>query len=206
LLRKKIYFAVGPVLKAISIFAWFFYSRFAKDIKIVIGSGDTFYKGWFPTDIQTLDITNESDFRLYFSKRKIDFILAEHLLEHLDKVSIEALAMNIKKFCNSLINVRIAVPDGFHTDKAYIDHVRPGGSGPAADDHKHLFNYISLTEIFVRHGYKFDLIEFWDENGIFRTNYFNGDSKGHIKRCLINHKNNIDGKPNYTSLIIDFTL
>jgi predicted SAM-dependent methyltransferase len=101
--------------------------------------------------------------------------------------------------------VRIAVPDGFHTDKAYIDHVRPGGTGPAADDHKQLFNYRSLCTIFEEVGYSSTLIEYWDENGVFRSDYKNGDEKGHIKRCLLNHRKNIDGKPNYTSLIIDFT-
>lgn len=205
-IRKKLYAASGPVLKPLSLVAWFFYSRLVSKIKIVIGSGDTLYWGWFPTDIKTLDLTKESDFIRYFRRRKIDFVLAEHVLEHLDTESIEAMAMNIKKYSNPGVNIRVAVPDGFHSDRAYIEHVRPGGTGPAADDHKHLFNYKSLTDLFERFGYRHHLVEYWDEKGVFHSFYSNGTEKGHIKRCLLNHRKNIDGKPHYTSLIIDFSL
>lgn len=204
--RKNLYSVSGPVLKPLSLFAWFFYSRFASKIKIVVGSGDTLYMGWFPTDIKTLDVTNKSDFNRYFSRRKIDFVLAEHVLEHLDLTSIKTMGENIRQYANPGLNIRIAVPDGFHKDPAYIEHVRPGGSGPAADDHKHLFTYKSLTEIFETIGYRYKLVEYWDEAGCFHSTYSNGSEKGHIKRCLLNHRKNVDGKPNYTSLIIDFTL
>lgn len=205
-LRKWLYKHSGPVLKPASLAAWFFYSRFSERIRLIIGSGDTLYKGWFPTDIKTLDLTKESDFRRYFSKRKIDLVLAEHVLEHLATEDIEAMARNIKEWANPGVNIRVAVPDGYHPDKAYIDHVRPGGTGPAADDHKHLFNHESLTAIFAKHGYKAELIEYWDRDGSFHSTYQNGDGKGHIRRCLLNHRKNKDGKPNYTSLIIDFSL
>lgn len=204
-LRKYLYSISGPILKPLSKVAWFFYVRMSYKIRIIIGSGDTFYRGWFPTDIKTLDITDENDMASYFSKRKMNYVLAEHVLEHLETFEVKLMAINIKKYSNSGVNVRIAVPDGFHTDKAYIDHVRPGGTGPAADDHKQLFNYRSLCTIFEEVGYSSTLIEYWDENGVFRSDYKNGDEKGHIKRCLLNHRKNIDGKPNYTSLIIDFT-
>ncbi|KAB2908849.1 MAG: hypothetical protein LC102_08585 [Ignavibacteriales bacterium] len=205
-LRKWAYAHSGPLLKPASLFAWFFYSRFSDKIRLIIGSGDTLYKGWFPTDIKTLDLTNKKDFRRYFKKRKIDLVLIEHVLEHLEIADIEMMAQNIKEFANPNINIRVAVPDGFHADQAYIDHVRPGGTGPAADEHKHLFNYRSLSEIFVKFGYGFNLIEYWDEDRNFHSTYKNDDEKGHIKRCFLNHRKNKDGKPNYTSLIIDFYL
>ncbi len=205
-LRKRLYQLSGPVLKPASKAAWFFYVRMSDKIRVVIGSGDTFYWGWFPTDIKTLDITDEKNLEYYFAKRKMDFILAEHVLEHLETSELELMALNIKKHSNKGVNLRVAVPDGYHSDKSYIDHVRPGGTGPAADDHKHLFNYRSLSSFFEKYGYTSTLVEYWDENGIFRSNYKNDDEKGHINRCLLNHRKNIDGKPNYTSLIIDFTL
>lgn len=205
-LRNWLYRHSGPVLKPASLFSWFFYSRLSEKIRLIIGSGDTLYKGWFPTDIKTLDLTKESDYRLYFEKRKIDLVLAEHVLEHLETADIEAMARNVKAWANPGVNIRVAVPDGYHPDKTYIDHVRPGGTGPAADEHKHLFNCDSLSGIFEKYGYKVALIEYWDKEGVFHSTYRNGDGKGHVRRCFLNHRKNKDGKPNYTSLIIDFSL
>ncbi|MBP9122661.1 MAG: hypothetical protein KBF60_05910, partial [Ignavibacteriaceae bacterium] len=177
-LRKRLYSLSGPVLKPVSKLAWFFYVRMSKKIRVIIGSGDTLYWGWFPTDIKTLDITNEKDLKFYFAKQKMDFILAEHVLEHLETADLELMALNIKKYSNKGANFRVAVPDGYHTDKSYIDHVRPGGTGPAADDHKHLLNYRSLSSFFEKYGYTSTLIEYWDENGVFKSNYKNDDEKG----------------------------
>ncbi len=205
-LRKRLYSLSGPILKPASKIAWFFYVRMSEKLRVIIGSGDTLYWGWFPTDIKTLDITDEKDLKFYFEKRKMDFLLAEHVLEHLEYSELELMALNIKKYSNKGVNFRVAVPDGYHTDKSYIDHVRPGGTGPAADDHKHLFNYRSLSSFFEKYGYTSTLIEYWDENGVFKSNYKNDDKKGYIKRRLLNHRKNFDGKQNYTSLIIDFTL
>jgi predicted SAM-dependent methyltransferase len=113
-LRKRLYSLSGPVLKPVSKLAWFFYVRMSKKIRVIIGSGDTLYWGWFPTDIKTLDITNEKDLKFYFAKRKMDFILAEHVLEHLETADLELMALNIKKYSNKGVNFRVAVPDGYH--------------------------------------------------------------------------------------------
>jgi predicted SAM-dependent methyltransferase len=53
-------------------------------------------------------------------------------------------------------------------------------------------------------GFKTKLIEYWDEFGIFTTKYKN-DENGYIKRSFINDDRNKNGKPNYTSLIVDFS-
>jgi predicted SAM-dependent methyltransferase len=80
--------------------------------------------------------------------------------------------------------------------------VKPGGSGEGAQDHKQLFNYKSMSSLFGRFGFKAEMIEYWDEDGKFHSNY--SDENGHIYRCFRNDLRNKDGKPNYTSLIIDF--
>lgn len=110
---------------------------------------------------------------------------------------------NFSKFTDQDINIRIIVPDGFHKDKEYIDTVKPGGTGYGSDDHKNLFNYISLSEIFGKYGFKANPIEYWDENSIFHTEYQN-DNNGYVRRSFKNDKRNRDGNPHYTSLIIDF--
>jgi predicted SAM-dependent methyltransferase len=181
----------------------YFYLIKQKDIKLIVGAGPTKYKGWFSTDIATLDVTNENHFNRYFKNKKINRILAEHVLEHLSTSDLIAMGKNFFKYSTENVNIRIAVPDGYHPDKTYIEYVRPGGIGEGADDHKHLFTYISLSQLFESFGFKTKLVDFWDEKSIFHNNYSN-DDKGFIIRSFLNDKRNSDGKPHYTSLIIDF--
>jgi predicted SAM-dependent methyltransferase len=203
-IKKIIYQLILPILKISKYISWLLYLKTEDEIKIVVGAGPTNYKSWFSTDIDTLDITNEKDFKKYFTKKRINKILAEHVLEHLTENELELIAHNFYKYSENDINVRIAVPDGFHTDTKYIDRVKPGGTGYGADDHKNLFNYESLSQIFEKVGFKTKLIEYWDEFGIFTTKYKN-DENGYIKRSFINDDRNKNGKPNYTSLIVDFS-
>jgi predicted SAM-dependent methyltransferase len=203
-IKKIIYQLILPTLKISKYISWLLYLKTEDEIKIVVGAGPTNYKSWFSTDIDTLDITNEKDFKKYFTKKRINKILAEHVLEHLTDNELELIAHNFYKYSENDINVRIAVPDGFHTDTKYIDRVKPGGTGYGADDHKSLFNYESLSQIFEKVGFKTKLIEYWDEFGIFTTKYKN-DENGYIKRSFINDDRNKNGKPNYTSLIVDFS-
>jgi len=183
---------------------WVIYLLTNKEIKLLVGAGLTKFKGWFNTDVQFLDITDESDFQKLFSKRKIDKVLAEHVLEHLTPEQLKLAAINFYKYSAQEINIRIAVPDGFHKDSKYIEQVKPGGTGNGADDHKHLFNYKSLSEVFENAGFKATPIEYWNEEKEFYTVYKN-DGNGIIRRSFINDKRNSGGSPNYTSLIIDFT-
>jgi predicted SAM-dependent methyltransferase len=203
-IKKIIYQLILPILKISKYISWLLYLKTEDEIKIVVGAGPTNYKSWFSTDIDTLDITNEKDFKKYFTKKRINKILAEHVLEHLTENELELIAHNFYKYSENDINVRIAVPDGFHTDTKYIDRVKPGGTGYGADDHKNLFNYESLSQIFEKVGFKTKLIEYWDEFGFFTTKYKN-DENGYIKRSFINDDRNKNGKPNYTSLIVDFS-
>jgi predicted SAM-dependent methyltransferase len=183
---------------------WRRYLRHTDQIRIVIGSAQIGLPGWFETDILILDVTNEQQFQRFFTRRKIQRVMAEHVLEHLTTAQIEQMLRNFRQYCTADVNIRIAVPDGFHGDPAYIENVRPGGSGNGADDHKHLFTYHSLSEIFGRYGFKAHPLEYWDEQGQFHSSYRN-DDKGTIRRSLLNDARNADGKPHYTSLIIDFT-
>ncbi|MBK8662452.1 MAG: hypothetical protein IPN18_11850 [Ignavibacteriales bacterium] len=62
------------------------------------------------------------------------------MFEHISDSNLELIISNLFKYSNKKARIRIAVPDGYHTDPTYIDYVKPGGSGPAADDHRHLLN------------------------------------------------------------------
>ena len=184
---------------------WQVYKAKQSSIKIVLGAGPTKYPGWFSTNINSIDVTQERDFKRYFRYKKIDKALAEHVLEHLTEVQIRLMIENLLKYCNNNLTVRIAVPDGFHADSDYIDMVKPGGYGCGSDDHKHLFNYHSLSNIFEAFGFTSELIEYWDEEKQFHSNYKNDDN-GFISRTFLRDVRNADGNPHYTSLIIDFIL
>ena len=203
-IKRKIYLFLVPFIKVFKLLSWQFYLRSAKEIKINVGAGSTRYENWFNTDIDTLDVTNEKDFRKYFSKKKIKNILAEHVLEHLTDNDLNLMVLNFLKYSDDNINIRIAVPDGFHSNIDYINRVKPGGTGEGAYDHKHLFNYKILSKLFEKQGFKAELVEYWDEEGNFHSKYKN-DEKGFIIRSFINDKRNKDGNPQYTSLIIDFS-
>jgi predicted SAM-dependent methyltransferase len=201
--KQFVYRRLIPFIRVIKKISWIKYLKTNKEINLIVGAGKTSYKNWFNTDISTLDVTNENDFKKYFEKKKINKILAEHVLEHLTDKELKLMINNFYKYSSKDINIRIAVPDGFHADENYINRVRPGGFGDGADDHKHLFTYKTLGQLFEEGGFKSRPLEYWDENKVFNTDYQN-DQNGYITRSFKNDERNKDGKPNYTSLIIDF--
>lgn len=201
--KQNIYKLLIPFIRIFKYLSWRFYLLTCKDIKIIVGAGPTKYNGWFSTDIVTLDVTNDSDFEKYFSRKKIKNVLAEHVLEHLSTSDLEKMINNFYKYSDDKVNIRIAVPDGFHADEKYISIVKPGGTGEGADDHKNLFNVNSLSALFEKFGFVAHPVEYWDEEKKFHQGY-KDDGKGFVIRSFINDKRNKDGKPLYTSLIIDF--
>lgn len=73
----------------------------------------------------------------------------------------------------------------------------------AGIDHKHLYTYQSLAAYFTPCGFTATNVEYWDDDKQFHTSYTN-DEYGFIERSLLNDDRNADGKPHYTSLIVDF--
>jgi predicted SAM-dependent methyltransferase len=86
---------------------------------------------------------------------------------HVGRTSEEALAA--AKICFKYLRpggyLRIAVPDGLHPDPAYIEVVRPEAEIP--NDHKVLYTYKTLRELFERSGFQVRLYEYFDEAGTF---------------------------------------
>jgi len=183
--------------------SWKYYLKTNDSINLIVGAGYSRFKGWFSTDIATLDVTNENHFKKYFKIKKINKILAEHVLEHLTDEELELMVKHLYKYSADDINIRIAVPDGYHSDLEYLDLVKPGGRGEGAEDHEHLFNYTTLSLIFEKQSFVSYPKEYWDEKGEFHTTYSN-DEFGKIRRSFINDDRNKDKVPYYTSLIIDF--
>ena len=171
--------------------------------KLNIGSGKfEFENGWLYTDINSLDITKASEWQKYFRFLKLDNIMSEHVWEHLNEQDTELANKNCYRFLKSKGVLRLAVPDGFHPDKNYIEHVRPGGIGPGADDHKILYNYRTLKARLEQSGFQVRLLEYWDEQRQFHSFDWTDDG-GRIERSKRYDERNKNGELKYTSLIVD---
>ncbi|MBB6461363.1 class I SAM-dependent methyltransferase [Flammeovirga kamogawensis] len=170
--------------------------------KLVVGSSYIFQEGWVPSDIHALNILNEKDWNSYFRKGSINNILGEHVWEHLHPKDGLIAASNCFSYLKKGGILRIAVPDGFHQNTEYIKKVEPGGTGAGADDHKVLYNYQSLETMLQEAGFTTRKLEYFDESHQFHQNPWK-EENGFIQRSFKNDKRNLDGKPNYTSLIID---
>lgn len=172
-------------------------------IKINVGSAGINKDGeWHATDIDTLDLTNTADWKKILLFHRADNIMGEHVWEHLTEADTLLANKNCFKFLKRKGVLRIAVPDGFHPDAEYINYVKPGGHGAGADDHKILYTYITIRERLEKVGFKVELLEYWDENGVFHFTEWT-DEGGHIRRSKRFDERNNDGKLNYTSLIVD---
>lgn len=180
---------------------------YKKEIKIIIGSGNTFQKNWYATNEKWLDITNEHDWIKIFKKKIIiSNILAEHVFEHLTYAeSIKALKI-INKYMTKNSRIRIAVPDGYNPDPEYIKNIDINGSGVAADDHKQLLNVDTLSEILSKSNFNPKLIEGYDVNKNLYTEKYSIED-GFVKRSRQNNDPNLEKmwgfKDSKTSLIID---
>ncbi len=173
-----------------------------KPLKIVIGASGIYDQGWIATDIEQLNILVSKDWEKYFKTNSIDAILAEHVWEHLTSEEAYVAAKNCNQFLKPNGYIRVAVPDGFNISSDYINKVKPGGTGAGSDDHKVLYNYKSLSHVFETAGFTVELIEYFDEQGMFHRTEWNSEN-GLIHRSSRYDERNREGHLNYTSIIID---
>lgn len=170
--------------------------------KVVVGAGNTTFHGWFETDRETLDLLKREDFLRYWKPSTRHAFLAEHVWEHLSAEDAAIAVRNVFEFLRPGGRLRIAVPDGHNPDPQYHEHVRPGGSGPGADDHKMLWTLESLSALLSTAGFRVVQLEYWDANGKFHANEWSS-ADGHILRSKKYDPRNQDGRLQYTSLIVD---
>lgn len=170
--------------------------------RIVIGASGHFQPGWIPTDIHLLNLLAPKLWTEYLAEQSVDAFLAEHVWEHMSESDGIIAARTCHRFLRPGGYLRVAVPDGFHPDPAYIDWVKPGGVGPGCDDHHVLYNHRTFTAIFETAGFDVKLLEYFDERSQFHFIDWNPDD-GRIERSSRFDERNIGGKLNYTSLMLD---
>jgi predicted SAM-dependent methyltransferase len=176
--------------------------RRTRPLRIVLGASGIFDAGWIPTDIGVLDILDERHWRRLFGENPLDAILAEHVWEHLTPEQGLRAARHCFDFLNPGGYLRVAVPDGYHPDPAYIEWVRVGGNGPGADDHKVLYNCDSFRKLFESAGFDVEMLEYFDAAGSFHGVDWD-PATGTIHRSRRFDERNRDGRLNYTSIILD---
>lgn len=180
-------------------------------LKLVVGAGSpeprmgepgTPYEGWLLTDVDALDALRHEEWAALFRPQSIQNILAEHVMEHLTEEQFLGFLGVIRDFLAPGACVRVAVPDGFHPDPAYIEQVRPGGTGPGADDHKVLYTYSRMAKLLADAGWDYDFLEYFDERGEFHLKDWD-KTDGLIRRSALNDPRNKERPQSYTSLIVD---
>jgi len=177
-------------------------SKKFKKLKIVIGSSNTVYKEWISTNENILNLTNFESFKKILEENSVDNFLAEHVFEHLTLSQCKLATENCYRFLKFNGVLRIAVPDGNFPEKDYIDKVKPNGSGEGAYDHKQLFTYKTLKNIFDKNHFDLKFLEYFDENGNFIQNGISWEN-GFIIRSKDNDPRNTQNKINYSSIIVD---
>ncbi|SDM80098.1 Predicted SAM-depedendent methyltransferase [Pedobacter steynii] len=170
-------------------------------LNIIIGSEKTAYPNWLPTNIESLNLLEKSSFQNLFGEKKATKFLAEHVFEHISYANALIALKNCFEFMEKGGSIRIAVPDGFHPNKDYIDMVKPGGHGEGADDHKLLYDYHQLSKVLEDAGFRVQLLEYYDEQRQFHFTDWKSED-GHILRSRRFDKR-FNEPLGYSSLIID---
>ncbi|WP_240755234.1 hypothetical protein [Pedobacter sp. SYP-B3415] len=171
------------------------------EINVIIGSHTTNYPNWLPTNIEQLNLLSQSSFEHLFQGKKARRFLAEHVFEHLTYDEGVKALQNCYAYLEKGGRIRIAVPDGFHSNPDYINMVKPGGYGEGAHDHKILYTYPKLTSALKEAGFEVTLLEYYDENHVFHYKDWNSED-GHILRSRRFDKR-FNEPIAYSSLIVD---
>lgn len=176
--------------------------RHQRPLRLVVGASGHFPPGWLCTEFETLNLLRPDDWAQVLDESSIDAILAEHVWEHLSATDGVVAARTCYRFLRPGGYVRVAVPDGLHPDAAYINAVRPGGSGAGADDHKVLYTGETFERVFQEAGFATKLLEYHDVDGRFQFTEWD-PCDGFIRRSRRFDPRNQGGSLEYTSIILD---
>jgi predicted SAM-dependent methyltransferase len=157
---------------------------------------------WISTNFDSLNLLDRGDWGSLMGEVRLDLFLAEHVWEHLSPADGITALRNVADHLKPGGRVRIAVPDGRHPDENYLAHVKPGGIGPGADDHKILYTVEILEAAMREAGLVPERLEHWDAAGEFHAKDWD-PVDGKVVRSLRYDSRNAEGVLKYTSLIID---
>lgn len=175
-------------------------------LKIVVGAGQYHNNpGWIHLQQTELDIVKKDNWEAFLGSNLIDYILAEHVFEHLTYEEGLVAAKLCYQYLKAGGSVRCAVPDGYFQDETYQNLIKVGGPGPAdhpAASHKIVYNYKTLSQVFEFAGFDVQLLEYVDETGRHHAADWDED-KGIIFRSKKYDPRNQSGTIVFPSLIIE---
>jgi len=158
--------------------------------------------GWIVTNLPELDALDERQWRSLFRPRSVDRVLAEHVAEHWTPTQLSIFLGILGTYLSPRGFLRLAVPDGYHPDPAYIEWVRPGGSGAGAESHKVMYTHETITAELAAAGFSARPLEFFDGDGCFHQLPWS-TADGYVDRSAEHDPRNANGELVYTSLIVD---
>jgi predicted SAM-dependent methyltransferase len=172
--------------------------------RIVLGASSKHDRGWIPTEMGYLDLLKSEHWERAMAPGTLDALLAEHVWEHLTLEEARTAATTCHTYLKPGGYLRIAVPDGFHPSPEYIGWVKPGGASPGqlANDHKVLYTYRTLADLFEAAGFQVKLYEYFDESGKFHYSEWD-PAAGTIRRSKRFDKRNTGGSLTFTSIVMD---
>ena len=133
-------------------------------LRVTLGAGPTKFDGWFQTDKEILDVTSPEDWSILFAPDSIDFLLSEHMLEHLSEDEARAALTECHRYLKPAGLFRLAVPDGYRRDPTYVKEVAPPNDG-----HKMLYNIDTLTAMLKSVGFMTTPLEYFDAQEQFHA-------------------------------------
>lgn len=168
-------------------------------MNVIVGAGGQVRDGWMATDTGRLDITLPQTWENLFEVSSIDRLLAEHVLEHLDESECRIALTECHRYLKPGGLLRIAVPDGYRKDEAYVAATRP-----PAYDHKVLFTIDTLVPLLESIGFRVTPLEYFDAQGKLHTHPWDV-ADGRVSRSARFDKREAfkHGDVFYTSLIVD---
>src|SRR5215213_5457782 len=171
----------------------------AQPLKVVLGAGPTAFPGWFQTDKEILDVTSPRDWRALFEPDAIDVLLSEHMLEHLSEEDARIALGECYRYLKPGGLFRVAVPDGYRRDAAYVAEASPPNDG-----HQVLYNVDTLTALLQSVGFTTTPLEYFDAQEQFHAAPWD-ENDGLIQRCARFDKQQKfqRGGLFYTSVIVD---
>lgn len=176
--------------------------------RLILGSNGRTFPGWTMSDLPYFDATESSSWWRYYRPDTIDEILAEHVLEHIEGDDLHELIRLAYCFLKPHGVFTISVPDGNHPDERYIEAVKPGGTGPSAKEHKHLFSLDTLRDALELEDFRVVPIEYWHNTWEPRSSrrlHIADDfpNRALLSRCANRDLRGRKGRDvNYTSLIV----
>lgn len=174
-------------------------------MKVVIGAGKTAFDGWISTQEDELDLLNRADFERLFGKEKPAAFLAEHVWEHMTLAEGILAARNCYDYLAPGGYIRAAVPDRNFRNEWYQNMVQVGGNGDPnhpAFTHKIVYDYRTFADVFTQAGFRVELLEYCDEDGVFHHQYWD-EADGKIGRSFRFDSRNTAEKLGMVSIILD---